>query len=131
MQNTVVVKYGDGRLVKGTTHDFLPNKKTFHVTETDPGQRIPENPSGLKAVFFVKTYDGSREYREKIDGRRVGMGRKIQVQPPPSPSSSRRNPGPVPDFPDQGGSLESSTRPSASLQAPGRSFAMRTGGWGG
>ncbi len=80
MQNTVVVRYPDGRLIKGTTHDFLPNKSTFHVTEKDTGQRIPVDLSGLKAVFFVKTYDGSKDYREKIDGQRVGMGRKIQVK---------------------------------------------------
>ena len=29
----VVVRYLDGRTVKGTTQDFLPNKATFHVYE--------------------------------------------------------------------------------------------------
>jgi small nuclear ribonucleoprotein (snRNP)-like protein len=79
MQNKVVIHYRDGRILKGTTHDVLPHKSTFHATDKETGQTVEVELSQLKAVFFVKTYEGDREYAERDDVERSGMGRKIQV----------------------------------------------------
>src|SRR4030042_6061086 len=81
-QNLVVARYKDGRLVKGITHDFGPQKKAFHVVslggEGEARGKVYEVfLSELKAVFFVKSLRGKpgREHpkeepagQEKIAG---------------------------------------------------------------
>lgn len=67
-RNKVVVHYSDGTLLKGYTHDFLPDKALFHVnTALEPGVGTTHEVklSDLKAVFFVKTIDGNPAYRER------------------------------------------------------------------
>ena len=67
-RNRVVVRFNDGRILKGYTHDFLPEKDLFHLAEdTVSGAggiqeiQIPD----LKAIFFVKTFNGNKDYNEK------------------------------------------------------------------
>lgn len=63
----VVARYRDGRIIKGFTRNFFPNKDLFHVSP-------PDNPYGegkrvwmreLKAVFFVRDFNGNPEYHER------------------------------------------------------------------
>jgi len=67
MLQKVVVRYKDGTVVKGTTADFAPNRTTFTLSQEPssaggPAQiRIEE----LKAIFFVHSFLGNREYREQ------------------------------------------------------------------
>jgi len=84
IQNKIVVRYQDGRLMKGITNDFFPNKDMFHLVPMDapPGSKplevhVPE----LKAVFFVKDFDGNPEYndRKEFDTNKPIVGRKIKV----------------------------------------------------
>ena len=59
--NKVVARYADGRLVKGVTADFVQTKDLFHVRPvTDPEGTKPVeiHTKELKALFFVKDYDG-------------------------------------------------------------------------
>lgn len=80
MQNTVVVHFPGGALLKGATNNFFPNKDLFHLTDKDTGE-VREVPlSGLKAVFFVKDFEGDSSYTEKNDVERTGLGKKIQVE---------------------------------------------------
>jgi hypothetical protein len=72
VENKVVVRFQDGRMVKGYTHDFNPNREIFHVTEVQEGGKIIEVfPSLLKAVFFVKTFEGNKDHRSSDD---ISMG---------------------------------------------------------
>jgi hypothetical protein len=67
-RNKVVVHYADGKLVKGYTHDFLPERESFHLnTAIEPGTGTVHEVeiAELKAVFFVKTFEGNMTYREK------------------------------------------------------------------
>jgi hypothetical protein len=80
MQNTVVVHLGDGTLLKGTTNNFFPNKEKFHLTVKDTTE-IREVPlTGLKAVFFVKDFEGDPNYQERGDAERSGLGKRIEVE---------------------------------------------------
>jgi len=82
MQNRIVVRYQDGRLTKGFTTDFMPNKDVFHVTPSDalPGAKtVTVNMLELKAVFFVKDFGGNREYHDKAIVDEHIHGRKIEV----------------------------------------------------
>jgi hypothetical protein len=79
-ENRVVVHYRDGALVKGTTLDFFPTKDTFHVT--DHSSLIHEVAlDDLKAVFFVKSFDGDAEHAERR-GFFTGhtQGKKVMVE---------------------------------------------------
>jgi hypothetical protein len=82
--NKVVVRYADGRVVKGTTADFFPGRETFHVNlaSAAPGTAPVEvRVKDLKAVFFVRDYAGNPSHVEKkaFDPSRPQVGRRIQV----------------------------------------------------
>jgi hypothetical protein len=79
MRNTVVVHYPGGTLLKGVTNNFFPNKDKFHLTDKDTGEVREVLLSDLKAVFFVKGFDGDRNYQERTDVERTGLGKRIQV----------------------------------------------------
>jgi len=84
IQNKIVVRYQDGRINKGVTSDFFPNKDVFHLLpvnaqpETKP---IAVSIHELKAIFFVKTFEGNREYTDKKEWEadKTVVGRKIRV----------------------------------------------------
>jgi hypothetical protein len=79
MQNRIVLHYGDGRLVKGSTGDFFPDKQWFHCTENGSAKPTRVDVSKLKGIFFVKDYDGNAAYREQYNGERTGLGKKVKV----------------------------------------------------
>jgi hypothetical protein len=80
----VVIRYTDGRLAKGHTRDFFPNKAEFHIEEIadDNKGRITEvQLKDLKAIFFVRDFTGSPPYNEKKyfeEGQQI-TGRKVKV----------------------------------------------------
>ena len=82
--NKVVVRFADGRIIKGTTADFYPNKDTFHVSvEAAPTGDKPLEVSthDLKAVFFVKEFEGNQDHGagNEFDSSRPPAGRRIKV----------------------------------------------------
>jgi hypothetical protein len=79
MNNLVVVHYFDGKIIKGTTGNFSPNKSVFHLQEQEAGEMKQVNTQDLKAVFFVKRFEGDPSYIEKTDLDRAGFGRKIRI----------------------------------------------------
>jgi hypothetical protein len=66
MSSRVVARYTDGRLVKGITMDVDPNRPTCHVRA--PAGTVSEvRLEDLKALFFVRTWEGNPAYREATD----------------------------------------------------------------
>ena len=64
LDNKVVARFRDGKIVKGLTHDFSPMKDIFHLTTADEKKEFIEiNISQLKAIFFVKTFEGNKDYK--------------------------------------------------------------------
>jgi hypothetical protein len=67
IQNLVVARYRDGKMIRGMTHDFGPQKKVFHVStvekhgKTVNGKVFEIHLSDLKAVFFVKSLEGRQD----------------------------------------------------------------------
>lgn len=84
LQNKIVVRYHDGRVVKGYTGDFLPTKPVFHLTPSGApaGEKaLAVQLADLKAVFFVRDLAGNAEHKENLEfqpGKPV-IGRKIKV----------------------------------------------------
>jgi len=82
--NRIVARFQDGRVLKGFTNDFLPAKDHFHLTGDDqpPGSKpIQVGLAELKALFFVKTFEGDSKHQESNDPVAGGpaAGRKIRV----------------------------------------------------
>ena len=84
IQNKIVVRFQDGRILKGQTGDFLPTKPVFHLTLADAApdaKPLEVKVAEIKAIFFVKDFAGNRE-RQKVQEFPAGkpvVGRKIRV----------------------------------------------------
>ncbi|MEW6377285.1 MAG: hypothetical protein AB1502_16025 [Thermodesulfobacteriota bacterium] len=79
----VVVRYSNGRRIKGFSQDFFPNKDRFHVypASKPSGEAVEVLIKDLKAVFFVQDFTGNYLYNERkeyLQGEKPS-GRKIEV----------------------------------------------------
>jgi len=64
----VVARFADGRIKKGCTWDFSPNKRIFHIVinnDGEPTELEQVDLADLKAVYFVKTFGGTPDYAER------------------------------------------------------------------
>ena len=62
--NKVVAHLLGGRLLKGTTQDFFPNRPLFHVVPAGGGMPVEVRCRQMKALFFVRDFDGRPERRD-------------------------------------------------------------------
>ena len=66
----VVVKFKDGKILKGWTANISPNKEVFYLykhkelREKDKKDIIEVRLSSLRAVFFVKSHKGNKDYKK-------------------------------------------------------------------
>ena len=80
----VVIRYANGKLLKGYTNDFFPNKPLFHVHPVETGHEgkgIEVVVDQLKAVFFVKDFAGDPSHNDQkhfAEGQQP-PGRKAEV----------------------------------------------------
>ena len=79
MNQNIVARYQDGKVLKGTSADFFPNRDQFHLRSFDGGEVEEVRVKDLKGVFFVNSFDGDPQNRGRSDVDRAGLGRKIQV----------------------------------------------------
>ena len=80
--SAVVARFVDGRVLKGTTQDFAAQKPIFHLSIWgDPTARpIPIPVGALKALFFVRTFEGDAQHVDDRDiAKAKGPGRRIVV----------------------------------------------------
>ena len=80
--NRVVARFQDGRTLKGQTNDFLPGKEVFHVSSE--GQAAGVKPaevrvSELKALFFVRSFEGNPLHQPNNEPSHGGPGRRLRV----------------------------------------------------
>lgn len=68
MQNYVVARHIDGRLVKGATMNVDATKTSCHVRTAD-GRSIEVHFSELKALFFVKSLAGDPSHNEGMEAQ--------------------------------------------------------------
>ena len=63
----VVVRYSNGKVIKGFTEDFFPNKERFHFIPADnpSGGAIEVSMNDLKAIFMVRDFIGDPLYKER------------------------------------------------------------------
>lgn len=77
----VVARYADGRIRKGMTADFFPNKDAFHMTDVTAAGSSPieVRKSELKALFFVRDLAGDPQHVERNEFEGAPVGRAIKV----------------------------------------------------
>ena len=80
----IVMRYVDGRVLKGYTQNFAPDKPTFYLYKGNPEtskKRIQVSVKDLKAIFFVRDFLGNPKSKEpkKIPDRLKVFGRKVEV----------------------------------------------------
>jgi hypothetical protein len=82
--NKVVVRYLDGRVLKGTTEDFFPSRPFFHLRALGSGERVEVLCKDLKAVFFVRDFAGDPKRADASGFERakpdLNQGKKIAVR---------------------------------------------------
>lgn len=78
----IVVRYAEGQILKGFTHDFSPMRSQFSLwtsTTAAAHERIIVPLARLKGVFFVRDFAGNPGYVERTDTGEAQHGRRIEV----------------------------------------------------
>ena len=76
----VVVRYRDGRVMRGFTSDFNATRPQLHIS-SDPvsGDALMVPIHQLKALFFVREFEGNPNYVEEKTFAEQPQGRKLEV----------------------------------------------------
>ena len=79
----VVVKYLNGKVIKGFMQNFSPNKDSFYLVSADKssGGSIEVLVKQLKAIFVVRDFAGNPQYDERkkyVEGEKP-PGLKLEV----------------------------------------------------
>ena len=77
--NKVVARFKNGDVTKGVTGDFFPNKVLFHL-QLETREILEINIEELKAVCFVKDFEGNKDRKDDYTDELPGGGRKVQVE---------------------------------------------------
>ena len=79
LQNRIVARYNDNRVVKGFSTNFFPNKLFFNL-ESHSGDTHTIQMEKLKAVFFTKDFEGDKDRQDDYSDEIRGAGRKMRVE---------------------------------------------------
>jgi Family of unknown function (DUF6982)/PilZ domain len=78
----IVVRHADGKILKGYTQDFHPSRPQFSLwpsINATPKERTVVPVRQLKAVFFVRDFNGDPNYQERKSFAVRGQGRRVEV----------------------------------------------------
>jgi hypothetical protein len=79
----VVVKYLNGKVIKGFMQNFSPNKDSFHLIPADKpsGGSVEVLVKHLKAIFVVRDFHGNPQFEERdfYLGGEKPSGLKLEV----------------------------------------------------
>lgn len=78
-ENRVVARFLDGLSLRGTTIDFSPLRRVFHLNDNGATHEI--DLTKLKGLFFVRDFEGNAAYNEKKGFfARPNHGKKVMVE---------------------------------------------------
>ena len=78
----IVVRHADGKILKGHTQDFHPSRPQFSLwpsINATPKERTVVPVRQLKAVFFVRDFNGDPRHQERKSFAVRGQGRRVEV----------------------------------------------------
>ena len=74
----IVVRYKTGKILKGYTQNFFPNKPMFHINPLDAtgsGHLVEVMVEELKAIFYVRDFTGNAKH---VDKKQLAPGERPQ-----------------------------------------------------
>jgi len=81
MSEKVVLRFQDGSTIKGTLRDFSETAGELSIEEHPSGVPLTVRVDLLKAVFFVRSFEGNPSYREvKRYGISKEKGKKVYIR---------------------------------------------------
>ncbi len=75
----VVIHFSNGNVKKGTTNNFEPDRNSFTLKTLDNEQE-EINIVGIKSIFFVKDFEGEKNFSYEYKDNIPDAGRKIKVE---------------------------------------------------
>lgn len=80
-EERIVARFSDGRVLKGYTSGFTAESDFFLLNEAGSGKEHRVAVADLKALFFIKSFEGNKTYREKkAFGASTHDGHKVYVK---------------------------------------------------
>lgn len=77
----VVVRFKNGKILKGHISDFTSYTDIIVLQEAETNKEHGIPTGELKAIFFVKSFEGDSSYRDKkMYGIRSNIGRKVYIR---------------------------------------------------
>ena len=74
----IVAKFKDGKVLKGRSNDFSPDKKIFHLKLISK-EEVKINIDELKAAFFIKNFKGDKDHQARYKDALPWGGNKVKV----------------------------------------------------
>ena len=78
-KSKVVVRLRDKTLLKGKISHFSPFCSYFHL-ELLNGESVIVKINKIKAMFFVKSFEGNKQYKYKYEDKLFWIGDKITLK---------------------------------------------------
>jgi len=78
-EKKIVIKFLDGSLLKGESTDFRPEKQYFYLKLVGGGTKKVDLMS-LKAVFFVRDFQGNKDHKKVYKDFLPWGGQKIRIE---------------------------------------------------
>lgn len=76
-----ILRMNDGTLLKGYLRDFSPSMSSVSLEKEPTSDLIAVSIEDAKAIFFVKSFEGDNEYRErKSYGISKPTGQKVYIK---------------------------------------------------
>jgi hypothetical protein len=79
MKKKIVVRLKDKTLLKGEINDFSPFYDFLHL-ELPKGNAVNINVDKIKAIFFVKSFEGDKKYTYTYEDELPWVGDKILLK---------------------------------------------------
>jgi len=81
LKDRAVLRFLNGKILKGYLKDFSPDLTEISFEDVESGETVMVNPVEVKAIFFVRSFDGDRELKEKKSyGIRKPAGKKVFIK---------------------------------------------------
>jgi len=79
IKNRIVVRFKDKSVLKGTVSVFSPFHRFFKLELMD-GNLVTIDMDRIKAMFFVKSYEGNKKYTYSYKDELFWVGDKVMVR---------------------------------------------------
>jgi hypothetical protein len=80
-EERVVARFNDGRVLKGYARGFTAESDVVVIAEAGSGKEHRIAVVDLKALFFIKSFEGDKNYREKkAFGVSANKGHKVYIK---------------------------------------------------